>query len=83
MESRSGGVMDTWLPFVIAILLLILIPLVPKWLRLRIRFLRWLHWDWAANLREKHFQGGVLFSRIVLFVVAVVAVVIALRSMAG
>ncbi len=66
-----------------AILLLILIPLVPKLLRLRVRFLRWLHWDWAANLLENHFQGWVLFARIVLFVVAVVAVVIALRIMAG
>ncbi len=68
--------MDTWLPFVIAILLLILIPLVPKLLRLRVRFLRWLHWDWAANLPENHFQGWVLFVRIILFVVVVFAVVL-------
>ena len=68
--------MDTWLPFVIAILLLILIPLVPELLRLRVSVLRWLHWDWAANLLENHFRGWVLFARIVLFVVAVVAVVL-------
>ena len=76
--------MDTWLPLVIiAILFLILLPLVPELLRLRVRFLRWLHWDWAANLLENYFQGWVLFSRIVLFVVAVVAVVIASRITAG
>ena len=56
--------------FAIAILLLILIPLVPKLVRLRIRFVRWLHWNWAGNLLEKHFDGWVLFFRIVLFVVA-------------
>ena len=64
--------MDTWLPFVIAILSLVLIPLVPKLLRLRGRFRRWLGWDWGANLLENHFLGWVLFVRIVLFVVAVV-----------
>lgn len=68
--------MGTWLPFVIAILSLILIPLVPKLLRLRVRFLRWLHWDWAANLLENRLRGWVLFVRIVLFVAAVVAVVL-------
>ena len=64
--------MDTWLPFVIAILSLILIPLVPKLLRLRVRCRRWLGWDWGANLLENHFRGWVLFVRIVLFVVSVV-----------
>ena len=55
--------MDTWLPFVIAILLLILIPVVPKLLRLRVRFLRWLHWDWAANLLENHLSAALLRRR--------------------
>ena len=58
--------------FAFAILSLILIPLAPKLVRLRIRFLRWLHWNWAANLLEKHFDGRVLFVRIILFVVAAV-----------
>jgi hypothetical protein len=56
--------------FAIAILSLILIPLAPKLVRLRIRFLRWLHWNWAANLLEKHFDLKVLFVRIILFVIA-------------
>ncbi len=72
--------MDTWLPSVIVILSMILIPLMPKLLRLRVRFLRWLHWNWAANLLENHFQGWVLFARIILFVVAMVAVAVVLQS---
>ena len=56
--------------FALAILSLILIPLAPKLVRLRIRFLRWIHWNWAVNLLERHFQGWVLFFRIILFVIA-------------
>ncbi len=58
--------------FALAILSLILIPLAPKLVRLRIRFLRWLHWNWAGNLLEKHFDGWVLFFRIILLVIAAV-----------
>jgi len=63
--------MYAWLFFAIAILLLILIPFAPKLVRLRIRILRWLHWNWAVNLLESHFQGWVVFFRIVLFALAV------------
>lgn len=58
-----------WL-LVIAIVLLILIPFMPKLLRLRIRVLRWFHWNWAANLLENHFQTWVLIFRIVVIVAA-------------
>ncbi len=58
--------------FALAILSLILIPLAPKLVRLRIRFLRWLHWNWAVNLLEKHFDGWVLIFRIILLVIAAV-----------
>ena len=61
-----------WLFFVIAFLLLTLIPFMPKLLRLRIRVLRWLHWTWVANLLEDHFQTWVLIFRIVLIVAAAV-----------
>jgi hypothetical protein len=64
--------MNTGMIFVLAILSLILIPLAPALLRLRIRFLRWLHWNWAVNLLEKNFHGWVLVFRIALFVVAAV-----------
>ncbi len=61
-----------WLFFVIAIVLLILILFMPKLVRLRIRVLRWLHWSWAANLLENHFQTWVLIFRIVLIMAAAV-----------
>ncbi len=63
--------MYTWLFTIIAILLLILIPIAPKLVRLRIRILRWLHWNWAANLLENHFQAWVVFFRIILFLLAI------------
>ncbi len=56
--------------FALAILSLILIPLAPNLVRLRIRFLKWIHWNWAVNLLERHFQGWVLSFRIILFVIA-------------
>ena len=58
--------------FGIAILLLTLTPLAPMLVRLRIRILKWLHWNWAANLLENHFDGWVIFVRIALVVVAAV-----------
>jgi hypothetical protein len=64
--------MYTGLIFSLAILSLILIPLAPKLVRLRIRVLRWLRWNWAVNLLERHFDGWVLFFRLVLFVIAAV-----------
>jgi len=68
--------MNTWLLFTIAILLLLLIPFAPQLVRLRIRVLRWLHWNWAANLLENHFLGWVSFFRIILFVIAAVLIYI-------
>ncbi len=62
----------TWLLFAIAILCMILIPFAPTLVRLRIRFLRWLHWNWAVNLLESHFQSWVAFFRTMLFVIAVI-----------
>ena len=62
--------MLTWLLFIFAILFLILIPFASQLVRLRIRFLRWLHWNWAVNLLESHFQSWVVFFRIILFVIA-------------
>lgn len=69
--------MRTWLVFPIAVLFLILIPFAPQLVRLRIRILRWLHWNWAVNLLESHFQGWVVFFRILLFVIATVLFYIA------
>ncbi len=67
--------------FALAILSLILIPLVPKLVRLRIRFLKWIHWTWAANLIEKHFDGCVLIRRMILFVIAAVLLYVGWESL--
>jgi hypothetical protein len=64
--------MYTWLLFIFAIVVLILIPFAPQLVRLRIRFLRRLHWNWAANLLENHFQSWVVGIRTILFVIAFV-----------
>ena len=64
--------MTTGLLFALGILSLILIPFMPKLVRIRIRILRWLNWTWAVNLLEKNFDGWVLFFRILLFVIAAV-----------
>ena len=64
--------MHNWLLFLFAVLLLILIPLAPKLLRLRIRFFRWIHWEWAAKLLEDHFRGWSWFLRLMLLAIAVV-----------
>jgi len=62
--------MPTLLLFALAILSLALIPFAPQLLRLRLRFLRWIHWDWAANLLEKSLDRWVMLFRIVLIVIA-------------
>ena len=62
--------MPNWLLLLIASVFLVLIPLVPKLVRLRIRFMRWIHWEWAAKLLEDHFQGWCWFFRIVFFAIA-------------
>ena len=58
--------------FWLAILALILVAFVPQLLRLRIRFLRWVHWQWAVDVHEKYFNGLVLFLRIVLLAIAAI-----------
>ena len=64
--------MDNWILFLFAVLLLIMVPLAPKLLRLRIRFFRWIHWEWAAKVIEDHFQVWCLFLRVVFLVISVV-----------
>ena len=62
--------MLTLLLFALAILSLALIPFAPQLLRLRLRFLRWIHWDWAANLLEESLDRWVMLFRIALIVIA-------------
>lgn len=69
--------MWTWLLITFAFLFLILIPFAPQLVRLRIRILKWLNWNWAVNLLESHFKGWVIFFRLVLFSLAVLFIYIA------
>ena len=62
--------MGGWLLFAFGILFLILVPFAPQVVRLRIRIHKWLHWTWAVNVLERHFQRWVVFFRILLFLIA-------------
>ena len=59
-------------PLVAAVAVLVTLATVaPKLMRLRIRFFKWLHWNWAARVSEEHFERWVLVLRTVLLVLAV------------
>lgn len=62
--------MYTTLMFSLGILCLLLIPFMPKLIRLRIRILRWIHWNWAANLLERNFDSWVLIFRVAVLAIA-------------
>ena len=75
--------MPTWLLIALAILSLSLIAFAPQLLRLRLRFLRWIHWDWAANLLEKYFDRWVILLRMVLVVIAAVLLYLGWENLRG
>ena len=52
-------------------LFLVIIPFIPKLLRLRLCFLRWIRWERVAKRLEKHFQGQTWLLRILFFVVGI------------
>ena len=58
--------------FALAILVVALMPLVPHAVRLRISVLRWIGWNWAANVLENNFDVWVAFGRLVIVVTAIV-----------
>ena len=85
MGRRASAALDafemlTVLLFALAILALILIPVAPKLVRLRIRFFKWIHWTWAVRVLDEHFESRVLFFRIVLLGLAVVLFLVSVRS---
>jgi len=65
--------MDAIIFGLIIILLLIMIPFVPQLLRLRIRIHRFLRLNWFADFQERHFDGLVIFIRIMMVVGILVA----------
>ncbi len=54
-----------------AILIFLLIPIVPKLVGIRIRFLRWLKWNKLADWHERNIPILTPVIRSVMFVVAV------------
>ena len=73
--------MSTVLLFTLAILALFALAIaVPKLVRLRIRFFKWIHWTWAVRVLEEHFETRVLVIRIVLVGLAVVLFLVGVRS---
>jgi hypothetical protein len=68
--------------FVLAIVALILVPLAPNLIRLRIRFFKWLEWTWAVNLLEKYFDRWVLTVRVILLLLAAVLFYSSLEELA-
>ncbi len=62
--------MDSWILYSLAGLLLVCIPFMPKLLRLRVRFFRWIHWEWAARILEDHLASWSLTLRVVFLFLA-------------
>ncbi len=54
-----------------------IVPFVPALMRLRISILRFFRWSWLAVLHQNHFNGFVLFARIVIFLAGIVSLVFA------
>ena len=68
-------------PLVAAVAVLAALATVaPKLMRLRIRFFKWLHWNWAARVIEEHFERWVLVLRTVLLVLAVALLFLGLTT---
>ena len=66
--------------FIAAAVFLALIPLAPSMMRLRIAVLRWLHWNWLAQLHERPFGGFSLAARILLAVAALITPILGLAN---
>jgi hypothetical protein len=55
---------------VISVLMIVLIPIAPKMIRLRIAIFRKLKWNGLANFHEKYFSRVVTIVRIVMALIA-------------
>ncbi len=55
---------------IVAVVFVILIPIVPQMIRMRIWILRKLRLRWFAELHEKHFRGFTIAVRIIFAVFA-------------
>ncbi len=55
---------------IIAALIIILLPIVPKMVQVRIAVLRWLRWNWLADAHERGFKPLVIAVRVVMVCIA-------------
>jgi len=55
---------------IVAAIMIVLLPIVPKMVRVRIAVLRWLRWKWMADLHEKGFNPIVAVVRVVMACIA-------------
>ena len=60
-----------------AVIMLGLIPLVPKMMNFRILVFRKLHLNWLANLHENHFKGFVIAVRIIMATIGLILLLLA------
>jgi len=60
--------------FVIAVLLIVLIPIAPKMLKVRIAVFRKLKWNSLADFHEKHFDQLVIVARTIMVLVIAILV---------
>jgi len=60
--------------YLLAALMGVLVPLVPRMLQLRILVLRKLHFTWLAEFHERHRAGLIWFIRAVLVAAALILI---------
>lgn len=59
--------MDTHAVFlIVGIILIILVPIVPKMVQVRIAVLKWLRLTWLADIHEKKARGIVLAVQVIM-----------------
>ncbi|MBU8933975.1 MAG: hypothetical protein KOO62_08195 [candidate division Zixibacteria bacterium] len=67
--------------FIIAAILVALIPIVPKFLCLRIKILRFLRWKSLADWHARHFGGLVIAVRAIMGVIAIVVLILGIKGL--
>ena len=57
---------ETTYYFILSAIVFSMVLIVPKMLQLRIRVLRFMHWNWFADWHQRNFGGFVIAARIIL-----------------
>jgi hypothetical protein len=65
---------------VIAVIMIVLIPIAPKMIRLRIAVFRKLKWNGLANFHDKNFDQLVIVVRVVMALIFVVLMFLLISS---